>query len=238
MLERAFVGRRGEADLVVDDDVERAAGRVAGELAEVERLLHDPFAGERGVAVDQQRHAAARARDRRRGPAWRARGRCATGLTNSRWLGLKQSDRCTLRAVGGRPVAAVAQVILHVAAAAVQLRVDVLELAEDLARALAHDVGQHVEPAAMGHAQHDLVDALLAGLLDRQVQQRDQALGPFQRKALRADELLLDELLEDHGVGQPREDAQLLVAGERRGGSRCPPCGPAASARTPGRRCA
>ena len=32
--------------------------------------------------------------------------------------------------------------------------------------------------------------ALLAGLLDRQVQQRNQALGPFQRKALGADELL------------------------------------------------
>ena len=43
--------------------------------------------------------------------------------------------------------------------------------------------------------------------------QRNQAFGAFQREALRADELLLDELLEDHRVGQPREDPQLLVRG-------------------------
>ncbi len=83
-----------------------------------------------------------------------------------------------------------------------QMRVDVLELAEDLLRVLAHDVGKHVQPAAVGHADHDLVDALVAGLLDRQVQQRNQALGAFEREALGADELFVDELLEDHGVGQ------------------------------------
>ncbi len=49
-------------------------------------------------------------------------------------------------------VVAVAQVVLHVAAAAEPLRVDVLELAEDLLRALADDVGQHVQPAAVRHA--------------------------------------------------------------------------------------
>ena len=46
-------------------------------------------------------------------------------------------------------------------------------------------------------AKHDFVDPLLAGSFDRQVQQRDQAFGPFERKALRAEESLLDELLED-----------------------------------------
>ena len=45
----------GEADLVVRDDVQRAAGRVAVEVREVERLGHDPLARERGVAVDQDR---------------------------------------------------------------------------------------------------------------------------------------------------------------------------------------
>ena len=52
--------RGGEADLVVDDDVQRAADGVAGQLAEVERLLDDALAGEGGVAVDQQRHHACR----------------------------------------------------------------------------------------------------------------------------------------------------------------------------------
>ena len=48
-------GRGGEADLVVDDDVDGAAGAVAAQLGEVERLGDHALAGERRVAVDQQR---------------------------------------------------------------------------------------------------------------------------------------------------------------------------------------
>jgi hypothetical protein len=47
------LGAGGEADLVVDDDVHRAAGAVALELREVQRLGDDALAGERGVAVQQ-----------------------------------------------------------------------------------------------------------------------------------------------------------------------------------------
>ena len=54
---RAALRRIGrEADLVVRDQVKRAAGRVALERVEVERLGDDPLAGERGVAVQQDRH--------------------------------------------------------------------------------------------------------------------------------------------------------------------------------------
>ena len=104
--------------------------------------------------------------------------------------------------------------VLDVAAAAIKLGVDVLELAEDVLGRLADDVRQDVEPAAMGHGHDDRLDALPAGLFDGQIQQRDEAFGPFQRKALGADELAADELLEDHRVGQPGEDADLLVAAE------------------------
>ncbi len=45
----------GEADLVVDDDVHRAAGRVAARLRHVEGLHDHALAGEGGVAVDQHR---------------------------------------------------------------------------------------------------------------------------------------------------------------------------------------
>src|SRR5699024_7619101 len=46
--------RRGVADLVVHDDVHRAAGAVAPELGEVQRLGHNALAGERGISVHQQ----------------------------------------------------------------------------------------------------------------------------------------------------------------------------------------
>ena len=52
------LGRRREPDLVVHDDVERAADVVGGKLGQVERLLDDPLAGEGGVAVDEEQHGA------------------------------------------------------------------------------------------------------------------------------------------------------------------------------------
>ena len=57
--EAVVLRRRGEADLVVDDDVDRAAGAIAVELGEPERLGDDALAGERGVAVHEHRHHAA-----------------------------------------------------------------------------------------------------------------------------------------------------------------------------------
>ena len=46
ILARGAVDRRGgEADLVVDDDVDRAAGAVTLELREIQRLGHDALAG-------------------------------------------------------------------------------------------------------------------------------------------------------------------------------------------------
>ena len=81
----------GEAHLVVGDDVDRAAGRVAVERLQVERLGDHALAGEGGVAVEQQRHrdaagcGAAAGRSARSGPA-RAPP-VTTGSTNSRWLG-------------------------------------------------------------------------------------------------------------------------------------------------------
>ena len=73
-VERDSSGQRGEADLVVDDEVDRAAGGVAVELREVQRLGDHALSGERRVAVDQDRDDALALRCRRGGPAWR--GRC------------------------------------------------------------------------------------------------------------------------------------------------------------------
>ena len=42
-----------------------------------------------------------------------------------------------------------------------------LELAEDLRVGLADDVGQHVEAAAVRHADDHLVEAVLGALVDR-----------------------------------------------------------------------
>ena len=56
------IGRRarelragGEADLVVDDEMDRAAGAVAGQAGEAEAFGNDALPGKGGVAVEQDR---------------------------------------------------------------------------------------------------------------------------------------------------------------------------------------
>ncbi len=55
-----FLGVGGEADLVVLDEVDRAAGAVALQRLQVERLGDHSLGGEGGVAVQQHRHRALR----------------------------------------------------------------------------------------------------------------------------------------------------------------------------------
>ena len=67
---RAAVARvaGGEADLVVDHQVHRAAGVVAARLRQRQRLHHHALAGEGGVAVHQHRQHLIAHRCRRGGP--------------------------------------------------------------------------------------------------------------------------------------------------------------------------
>ena len=58
--------------------------------------------------------------------------------------------------------------VLHVARGQL-VRVLALELAEQVLRHLAEHVDQHVEAAAVRHADHDLLHAVRAGALDQLV---------------------------------------------------------------------
>ena len=140
---------------------------------------------------------------------------------------------------GGRDVGGVAVVVLHVAAADEAVGVLVVEGGEGLAHVLAEDVDHHVEAAAVGHPDDDLLDALGAGVLDAEVEHGDHALATLEGEALGADVILVDELLEDLGVGQLREHAQRLLARELRAVLRSTPSLLAASGalRSSRRRC-
>ena len=104
------------------------------------------------------------------------------------------------------------EVVLDVAGALHRRRVDVtLELGEDRLVALAHDVGQHVQPAAVGHAEHGRVEPGVGGAGQHLVEDRDRRLGALQPEALRADVLRSEELLERLGGVEPLEDAVLAL---------------------------
>jgi hypothetical protein len=171
----AFFGKRGESDLIVHDDVERAAGLVACELAHVEHFLHHALARERGVAVDQEHHALV---------ADRVAGAVLLGAHPADRDGIDvfEMARVVAEREMHRPpalrlqIGAVAEVILHVALPHVHLGIGILELAEDAARSLPQDVGEHVEPPAVRHADHDLALPLSRSGLDHEIEERDQGL--------------------------------------------------------------
>ena len=106
----------GETDLIVDDDVQRAADGVAGELAEVQRFLHHAFAGECRVAVNQQSMPllAFGVADAILLGADAAQG---DRIHKFEMAGIETERQMDFCAGGGRPIGAVAEMIFHVAAA-------------------------------------------------------------------------------------------------------------------------
>ena len=89
-----------------------------------------------------------------------------------------------------------------------------LEFREDGREGLADEIGQHVEPAAMGHAHHHLIDAELAAALQDLLQRRDRGLAAVQPEALGAGIFAVEEALEDLRRRQPLQYRELTLGGE------------------------
>ena len=87
------------------------------------------------------------------------------------------------------------------------------ELVEQLARALAEGVHQHVQTATVGHADDDFLGAVGAGTLDHFVQHRDQALATFQAEALGAWVLGAQVFFQAFTGGNALEQVGLHVSG-------------------------
>src|SRR3546814_20532241 len=91
-------------------------------------------------------------------------------------------DRLEVARVGGQldgdvlagaadELADLPEVVLHVAGALHRVGVDLaLELLEDLVVALAHDVCEHVEAPAVGHADHRAVEVVVGRRLEDRVE--------------------------------------------------------------------
>ena len=115
---RARVGRQGgEADLVVHDDVDGAAGAIARELRHVQRLSNDPLPGEGGVAVDQQRQDFAPMFGVAADALPRARRPFHDRIDRLEMARIGRETNLHFRAASELPHRAIAEVILHVAIA-------------------------------------------------------------------------------------------------------------------------
>src|SRR3984957_4084850 len=81
-----------------------------------------------------------------------------------------------------------------------------LEFVEQRAVRLAQHLGQHVEPPAMRHADHDFLYAEIAATRDDLLERRDERLSTVQSEAPGAGELYVAELLKAFGLDELVED--------------------------------
>src|SRR5438067_12294855 len=204
----------GEADLVVDDEMNRAARRVAGQPGEAQAFPHHALAGERGVAVEQHRKHAL------------ARGVSLAGQDRAR---LPQDDRIDgfqVRRVGQQgkvhldpvehAVGRRAEVVFDVPGTADVGRIcrSAGELVEDRFGRFPHHVGEDVQAPAVGHSDVDLLDAHLPAIFDHRFQRRDGTLAAVEAEALRTDVLLGEKFLPLLGVDDLGQDRLLAFGGE------------------------
>lgn len=205
---------RGEADLVVDDEVDGAASPVARQLREVERLGDDALAGERSVAVDEDPEDTELV-ERATLILERAHHAFDDGIDRFEVRGVGCERDGQLAAARSAIVSLETLVILDVARALHARGVEVaFELGEDRAIGLADDVRQHVQAPAMRHADDGCVCPRLGGVIEDLPEEHDGRLATFQTEALLADVARRQELLERLGVVQGCEDAELVILRE------------------------
>ena len=204
----------GEADLVVDDDVDGAAGAVGGQLAHVEGLVDHALAGEGGVTVDEDRHDRVALLAQADAVLLGAHDALDDAVDRLQVGGVGGQGDAGGHAVGPGEDAHGAQVVLDVPGAGALDDAVALELVEDLAVGLAGDVGEHVEAAAVGHADDDLVEAVVGGGVEQAVQGHDEGLPALEAEALLAHVLGLQEGLEGLGLLQLGEDPTALLVGD------------------------
>src|SRR5262245_4150494 len=114
--------------------MQRAANRVCAQLAQVQRLLHDPFSGKTRISMDKDHEtsfvlAVAGAILLSAHPSER------NGIDDLQMAWVEAQGQMNLPAASGLPVRTVAKVILHVAAARVEFRIHVREFTKNQPRA-------------------------------------------------------------------------------------------------------
>ena len=221
----AFARFGGEADLIVEDQMERAAGRVAGKSREIEGLRDDALARERGVSVQQDRERDVHVELHRRTAPIRLVRAGATlddRIHRFQMAGIGRNHHGDVLAARRvvHPLSAV--VILHVTGTGVPpfrfsrlLAATALELCEDRFIWNVHDVRQHVESSTVRHADGRLARSVRRGELQREIEHRHRHVEAFDRESLLAEVCLVQEALERVDRRQPRQQLLLSVRRER-----------------------
>jgi hypothetical protein len=194
--------------------VYRAARAVAAGVGEVEHLLVHALAGDGGIAVDQHRqrlHLAFGA-----APHLARIHRAGDDGVDDLEVRRVEGQGQVHRAARGADVGRVAHVVLDVAGRECRLLL-AFEFVEQHRGKLAQGIDQHVEAAAVGHADHHFLHADRAGGADQLVHGEDQGFATLEREALLANIFRVQVALQRFGMGQLHQEALLVLRRVGRG---------------------
>ncbi len=208
----AFVPAGGEPDLVVDDEMDRAAGVVARQLAHLDDLVHEALVGQRGVTVDQDRENVVVFR-LVQGVGLGPGKSQHHGIDGLQVRGIGQQFEVHLFAMQRSHLCGIALVVFHIARAEALVGDHfTFKFTEDLLVGFAQGVGQHVQAAAVRHADHNFLhrDFGFGGLGDDSVERGNGRFATFEREPFLSDEFGVEKLLEQHRAIQFLEDTFFL----------------------------
>ena len=206
----------GEADLVVDDQVEGAADVVAGEPHHVEALGGGALAGERCVAVDDDGHMQ-QAVKVAVAVAARTRATESDRTHELEMRGVRAERDAHAAAVERGPVAAVSLVVLHVAAAVLEVGLPrFLEVRHHLLGLLPELIHHHAQAAAVRHADDEFRGAQARRQLDPRFHDERGALAALDAESLLADVAGREEVLERLRLHELLEQEPAPVLREHR----------------------
>ena len=175
ILTRTGVRRQcRKADLVVDHEVDRAAGGIARQLGHIEDLGDHALAYEGRIAVDQNWNHFLAIGGVLEQTLARAGFALDDGIHRFKVAGIcREVD---LHFVTGRRLAhvAIAEVVLHIAVAAHGIRREVaLKFVENDVKRLVKNIRENVQTPAMGHSHDELLDSALLAVLDDGIESED-----------------------------------------------------------------
>jgi hypothetical protein len=218
------VGRhRREPDLIVNHNVHVSPGGVALEVLHLQVLINNALAGEGGVPVQQ--HAEAPkitnlkllvallvVQEVLNGPSFAVDER-VNGL---QVRGVGQHGEADFFAVGVLLVVSGAEVVFDVAGVAPDALVgfhglQVLKLRENLLVRLVQHVRQRAQPAPVGHAENDVLEVALDGLVHEGAEPADHGVVALDAEPLARAEALREELAEAVLPAEPAEGSFLFI---------------------------
>src|SRR5256885_12568905 len=205
-----LLGPGGEADQIIDNDVNGTAHGVGLEVREIQSFRPNSLAGEGSVAVHHDG-------DDLLSAAWtearllRARSANGYGIDSLEMAGVRNQVNANLLARRSDVGPGRADVILHVPCAEDAPRVYVFKTGHNLVRRLARGVYHDVEPSATAPGHDGFGGALLAGGVQDGIEQRDERCDAFQREPLGAEIARLKNLLEKIDRKSTRLNSSHLV---------------------------